>query len=53
MSNGQISESTMETQVERFAEDRFLKSPGQRLLTFKRTLLFYDNSTLSAWVSAN
>ena len=53
MSNGHISETTLETQMERFAEDRFIKPPGQRLLTFNRTLLFYDNSTLSAWVAAN
>ena len=53
MNSGKISAGSLETEMERFAEDRFIKSPGQRLLTFNRTLLFYDNSTLSAWVSAN
>jgi hypothetical protein len=43
----------METQTERFTEERFIKAPGQRLLSFGRTLLFYDNSTLSAWVTAD
>ena len=53
MANGQITEGILENQTERFTEDRFLKLAGQRLLTFDRTLLFYDNSTLSAWVAAN
>ena len=53
MTTGQITEGTLETQTERFTEDRFLKPPRQPLLTFDRTLLFYDNSTLSAWVAAN
>ena len=53
MTTGHITEGVLETQVERFTEDRFLKPPRQRLLTFDRTLLFYDNSTLSAWVAAN
>ena len=53
MRTGQLKEGTLETQTERFTEDRFLKPPRQRLLTFDRTLLFYDNSTLSAWVAAN
>ena len=51
--DGSITEATMENQTERFMEDRFLKAPGQRLLSFDRTLLFYDNSILSAWVTAN
>jgi len=53
MATGHITEGTLETQIERFTEDRFLKPAGERLLTFDRTLLFYDNSTLSAWVTAN
>ena len=51
--SGKILEGTMEIQTERFAEERFIKAPGQRLLSFGRTLLFYDNSTLSAWVTAD
>ena len=52
MITGQITEGRLETQLEQFKEDRFLRPPGKRLLTFDRTLLFYDNSTLSAWVAA-
>ncbi len=53
MVNGQIDEGILESQNERFSEDRFLKLPGRRLLTFDRTLLCYDNSTLRVGVSAN
>ena len=50
---GTITEGTIDSQTERFTEDRFLKTSGQQLLSFDRTLLFYDNSTLSAWVTAD
>lgn len=53
MVTGHITEGTLETQNARFSEDRFLKPAGSLLLTFDRTLLFYDNSTLSAWVAVN
>ena len=50
---GTITEGAIDSQTERFTEDRFLKTSGQQLLSFDRTLLFYDNSTLSAWVTAD
>ena len=50
---GTITEGTIDSQTERFTEDRFLKTSSQQLLSFDRTLLFYDNSTLSAWVTAD
>lgn len=52
MISGQITEGVLETQIEPFKENQFLRPAGQRLLTFDRTLLFYDNSTLSGWVTA-
>ncbi len=50
--NGAVVDGIMENQIESFKEDRFLKPDAQRILSFDRTLLFYDNSTLSAWVAA-
>lgn len=53
MKTGAVKESVIDSQFERFREDRFLRAPDQSLLVFDRTLLFYDNSILSAWVAAN
>ena len=42
----------MENQNEQFREERFLRHSGRRILAFDRTLLFYDDAVLSAWISA-
>ncbi|NIP93023.1 MAG: hypothetical protein GWO24_06015, partial [Akkermansiaceae bacterium] len=49
--NGTVLDGTLANQVESFREDCYLKPDGQRLLSFDRAFLFYDNSTLSAWVT--
>ena len=50
--NGEVVDGVLQNQLEQFQEGTFLKPDGQQILSFDRTLLFYDNSTLSAWVAA-
>ena len=53
LKSGTITEGTLESQGEPIAMSRFLQPGGKSpYLTFDRTFLSYDNTTLTAWVAA-
>ena len=53
LKSGTVTEGILENQGEPITMSRFLQPGGKsRYLTFDRTFLSYDNTTLTAWVTA-